>query len=359
MPELRWTLLILGALFIAVLAWWELRRQRQAPRPKTSHQNTTVPASSTGHATSGAHATPSSVEGSTDAVRGHREPTITFPELQPEPATELHSSVRREVPQDPPVVELDEGDFGDLHVQGSTADELMPIDDAKTAALEVTQPKVVSAWSVEAKASTPRRAEPNPSMPPDTEAVSAAVSNGPAVGYVSDEESHGESYPAGATAAGAPIVDWPGEQTRKIVALRLVSAPAARFLGRNVRMALAAEGFVLGKFDIFHKPGPDARAVLSAASLTKPGTFALSTIDGQRFGGISLFAVLPGPLSPQQTFDELLVTARNLNDRLQGALQDERGEPLTPMRSATIRDGLLNGNGAAADGEAHEAGSPQ
>jgi FtsZ-interacting cell division protein ZipA len=69
--------------------------------------------------------------------------------------------------------------------------------------------------------------------------------------------------------------------------------------------------------------------------------------------------VLPGPLSPQQTFEELLVTARNLNDRLQGALQDERGEPLTPMRSATIRDGLGNGHGAAPDGEGPEAGSPQ
>jgi FtsZ-interacting cell division protein ZipA len=123
-------------------------------------------------------------------------------------------------------------------------------------------------------------------------------------------------------------------------------------------MALAAEGFVLGKFDIFHKPGPDARALLSAASLTKPGTFALSTIDGQRFGGLSLFAVLPGPLPAQQTFDELLCAARNLNDRLQGALQDERGEPLTPMRSASIREGLSNGHGATA-ANAPEAGSPQ
>src|SRR5581483_12110438 len=95
-----------------------------------------------------------------------------------------------------------------------------------------------------------------------------------------------ETAPAGAT-AGAPVVDWPTESSRKIVALRLVSQPAARFQGRAVRQALAAEGFVLGKFDIFHKAGPDDRAVLSAASLTKPGTFALNTIDAQRFGGIS------------------------------------------------------------------------
>ncbi len=58
-----------------------------------------------------------------------------------------------------------------------------------------------------------------------------------------------------------------------------------RFGGRAVRQALAAEGFRLGKFDIFHKPGPDARAVLSTVSLTKPGPLALATMDTQRFGG--------------------------------------------------------------------------
>jgi FtsZ-interacting cell division protein ZipA len=164
-------------------------------------------------------------------------------------------------------------------------------------------------------------------------------------------ESPREAHPAGATANGAPVVEWPTEESRKIIALRLVSAPAARFPGRAVRQALAAEGFVLGKFDIFHKAGPDDRAILSAASLTKPGTFTMSTIDAQRFGGLSLFAVLPGPLSPQETFDELLSTARNLNSRLQGALQDERGEPLTPMRSASIRQSLSEGNGSSGHGE--------
>ncbi len=191
-------------------------------------------------------------------------------------------------------------------------------------------------------------------MPPDRTSDTSSS----AVGFVrDDEESDGEAYPDGATAGEGPIVDWPSEATRKIVALRLVSGPTARFLGRNIRMALAAEGFVLGKFEIFHKPGPGSRALLSAASLTKPGTFALSTIDGQRFGGLSLFAVLPGPLPAQQTFDELLSTARNLNDRLQGALQDERGEPLTPMRSANIRESLANGH-APSESDTAEPGPP-
>src|ERR1700761_2014432 len=49
MPELRWTLLILGVIFIAALAWWERRRPHQASR-QTPHigSTDTIRSSSTG-----------------------------------------------------------------------------------------------------------------------------------------------------------------------------------------------------------------------------------------------------------------------------------------------------------------------
>ena len=330
MPELRLTLLVLGVLFIAALAWWEVRRQRQAPRQGMNQgvgPGSSLPSTSAREMERVAPASDSALD-----ARGHREPTISFPELQPQPRTELRAPVRdREPAHDPPVVELDDESF-------SAAEESMDV----RAGAEATQQATVDESPVDEQ----------------------VEEESPSVGFVRREEATDETtgewqppvrqpappaadyVPAGAVAAGDPIVDWPGEESRKIVALRLVSAPTARFNGRAVRQALVAEGFVLGKFDIFHKPGPDARAMLSAASLTKPGTFAMNTIDAQRFGGLSLFAVLPGPLPAQQTFDELLTAARNLNDRLQGALQDERGEPLTPMRSSSIRDSLASGPGS-------------
>ena len=124
------------------------------------------------------------------------------------------------------------------------------------------------------------------------------------------------------------------------LALRLVAPPPERLAGRALRLALASEGFVLGKFQIFHKPDGSGRAVLSAANLSKPGTFDVATMDSQRFGGLSLFAVLPGPKPPLKAFEDLLTTARNLNERLQGALQDERGGPLTPTRIAALRESV-------------------
>ncbi len=164
-----------------------------------------------------------------------------------------------------------------------------------------------------------------------------------------------EGFTGDGAAPPEPIVEWPPEDSRRILALRLVAPHPDRFPGRTVRLALAAEGFLLGKFAIFHKPDEANRAVLSAASLTRPGAFDLETMDSQRYGGLSLFAVLPGPKAPVQAFEELLATARNLNERLQGALQDERGGPLTQLRVAGIRENLRAEAATLRAAAAHEA----
>ena len=270
MPELRWTLLLLGVLFLVVLAVWELRRQRQ----------------SRGKAAPGRQA---------DEQPSTPAPSFALPEIH-----------AREAIHELPVVEIG----GDR--LASLSQNTVPTLDTESVIEETLRPEP---------------AQPRPPEPPSvrTEASAAVASPAPA-----------EPAPE---APQEPIVEWPEESARRIVALRLV-APGDRFAGRAVRQALVAEGFVLGRFSIFHRAGPDGRAVLSVASLTKPGTFDRDAIDMQRFGGLNLFAVLPGPLPPPRAFDELVNAARGLNVRLQGALQDERGQPLTPTRAAAIRETL-------------------
>ncbi|MBV8909296.1 MAG: hypothetical protein JOZ89_00900, partial [Gammaproteobacteria bacterium] len=152
-----------------------------------------------------------------------------------------------------------------------------------------------------------------------------------------------ERLPELPSAVPPPLVQWPSDADRRVLAVRLVAPQPERFAGRSLRQALAAEGFVLGQFAIFHKPDEERRAVLSAASLTRPGTFDMDTMDSQHYGGLSLFAVLPGPKPPPQAFEELVFTARNLNERLHGVLQDEQGSPLTPARIALLREQLRGG----------------
>jgi cell division protein ZipA len=138
-------------------------------------------------------------------------------------------------------------------------------------------------------------------------------------------------------AAPAPQTAPQVESERRIVALRVVARNGERFTGTSVRQALQGEGFVHGDMQIFHRTAGDGRALLSAASLTRPGSFDLATMDAALYRGLNLFAVLPGPLPARDTVDKLLLSGHTLAQRLRGDLLDSRGEPLTESRLAEMR----------------------
>jgi FtsZ-interacting cell division protein ZipA len=376
MPQLRWTLLALGVLFIILLAWIERRRQRQRFTD---------------------HAPAAEREQALDPGSGpmFREPALTLPEMRARepsspqdylPIVEIEDdslNARRvetgEPLVDPPTLSLPVLDSGPARTRErseptmSATDWIKPIGGDDVPRLDIPAPK--------RSANRIDLADPEPPVIGDSdeqefnEAVFGDAGLGPGNDTVSEVEDEAAEAPvtpaapptrqpevfavsrddddetpappaaprftaADVTPVTEPIVEWPTDEQRRVVALRLVAPPPERLAGRALRLALASEGFVLGKFQIFHKPDSSGRAVLSAANLSKPGTFDLETMDLQRFGGLSLFAVLPGPKPPLKAFEDLLATARILNERLQGALQDERGGPLTPTRIATIRESL-------------------
>jgi cell division protein ZipA len=307
MPELRWTLLIIGVLFVLILAWWERRRPHQAsrqaphiggePRPVVGDDASWGPDAGSGNS------------------RVVREPALTLPEIR----TEVRLPLRDREPTSPrelPIVEIPEDALIGMRVEGEHDDEEVVDKEIAVVADEVAADEAIDEELIEEEL---EEEEEEPIVP--------AVAGAP-------------ELPPPPPSGVKPIVEWPPEDQRTLVSLRLVARPPDRFRGNLVRQALAAEGFVLGDLDIFHKPDANNRAVLSAASLTKPGTFDLETMDTQRFTGLNLFAVLPGPKTPQRAFEDLLLTARMLNERLEGALQDERGGPLTPMRVQALRDAL-------------------
>jgi cell division protein ZipA len=283
MSELRWALLILGIVFIGVLAWWERRRPRQASGALER----------AGSRESGAEGPPRLV----------RDPPLTLPEVRlREPVAAKQLPVVAALPEEPAVPLLE-----------PAAEPMVEDDPASPAA------------SADPDADDRAEGQPLGAVPSEPDA--------PLAREVLPELPGAEPL----------VVDWPAEHERRVLALRLVAPQRERFAGHSLRQALAAEGFLLGQFAIFHKPDDERRAVLSAASLTRPGTFDRETMDSQHYGGLSLFAVLPGPKSPPQAFDELVFAARNLNERLHGVLQDEQGTPLTPARIAQLREQLRLG----------------
>ncbi len=316
--QLRWTLLILGGAFIVALALWEWRRPRQGR----------------GKPLGAAHA-PSEPQVGALPRAAAGEPWIGEESLETEPAAE--ESWRESAAPDPL------GELPTVLVDAPEEDEapVAPVAHATVSALAAEQDwdvleEGVGSVRILGASEAPAVAE-SPELPVLEPPVLAPSGRAPPVL---------SPPPAPASAEAPPRVEWPPDEMRRILALRLI-ASEERFSGRLLRLALAAEGFRLGRFEIFHLPDAHGCALVSVASLTRPGTFDLDAMDGQRYAGLNLFTVLPGSLPASEAFEALLGAALNLNERLQGEVQDERGEPLSEARLAELRQTLAVDPGEA------------
>jgi len=98
MPQLRWTLLCLGVLFVILLAWIERRRQRRQGFSDSTHVVDKEPA----HGPSGpaSESTPGSM---------FREPVLTLPEMR--------AAREPSPPQDLPIVEIEDDSLNARRVE--------------------------------------------------------------------------------------------------------------------------------------------------------------------------------------------------------------------------------------------------
>ncbi|HEV7358327.1 MAG TPA: cell division protein ZipA C-terminal FtsZ-binding domain-containing protein [Steroidobacteraceae bacterium] len=127
-------------------------------------------------------------------------------------------------------------------------------------------------------------------------------------------------------------------EQQKIVTLRVCAAGEARWSGATLLSALELHGLAYGRHQVFHRRHVDGRSLFCVASLIEPGTFDVARMSSEEFRGVTLFAVLPGPVEPLLTIDELLGAARGLAQELSGMVQDDKGMPLSPQRAAALRD---------------------
>jgi len=291
MGELRFILLLAGLVFLVVLAAWELRKPRQAQGDAAMRDA----------APRGARRSEPQIgsmgDAPAEAGEGRRPvtapPRIDVPDLPSMEAMRAESIL---------------ADADTRHAEGLADDLALPADEA------------------EAKVHADAHAHADADADADAASPSA----------VSTTASTAEA------AARPATLDWPPEGERHIVALRIVPAANERLSGRAVRLAITACGFVHGRFGIYHQADGEGRALLSVASLAKPGVLDPINMDFQRLSGINLFTVLPGPLSPGAALDHLLDTARELSQRLPARVQDETGHPLDAERLEDLRERMQN-----------------
>lgn len=309
MPELRWALLVLGIAFLVALAIWEFRKQR-GTRPADA---------------------PESAEYPRERVADNRPASRATAEPDAAASASLPAASRP-------------GSFATG--SGSAARVEPTIGFAGIGADRVRLPDVPVVEIVDPAVADDRAAEHEQAVP---------AAGGRGVG--GDAAERAAAWLAGQEQVSAVpqlVLDWPPEDQRHIVSLRLLPRTGEMLTGAALRQALTGEGFQHGAFDVFHKPLADGRVIVSAASLTRPGTFSLDTMDAQLYPGVSLFCVLPGPVSNREAFERLLQIGRALAQRLRGQLSDARGQPLNEARVVELRRHVASIPAAPAD-----ASSPQ
>jgi cell division protein ZipA len=276
--ELRWILLGLSLPLLAGIWWWTARRAGQIPGNSELREST--PSDPPRHADSG-------------------------DDLPPEPAPQ---------PRDwgvPP--------FEPLNIRTADFDHVPVLDGPMMAGAE---PAVVPG-SVRAPAPAPAPARA-PTPPPS---VRPTFTTGP----VSEHSDR-----AAAAALQAPNA----AELQRIVTIRVCAVGETRWSGSQLMAALELHGLAFGRYQVFHRKHADGRSLFCVASLIEPGTFDVAEMADQEYRGVTLFAVLPGPIQPLETMDELLGTARGLAEELSGMVQDAKGMPLSPQRAAALREDI-------------------
>jgi cell division protein ZipA len=313
MNELRWILLIAGALLIAGIYFWGVRtRGRRAPVEDASRR----PAVFTGGATG--FESPAQATTDDEALE---EPAIARDGRRLEPSLSLDED---ELDSQRPAIERRGG------VDALDADATPGAPGARR------EPTFVQ--RVEPVVTVPRT---EPTAGGRVEPVLARPEP-PAAAAPPPQPS--QPGPETAPEAARPATEAPParpKRPQRIFAIRVTAPGSNRFSGQRVLEALQAEGLRFGRYDIFHCLHGDGRPVFSVASLRDPGTFDPATMSETQYPGVLVFTVLPGPVEAGEAFDEMLFTARALATHLEGSLSDDRGVPLTAHRASRMREEAL------------------
>jgi cell division protein ZipA len=311
--ELRWILLGLSLVLLAGIWWWGARRSSQAPGNAQLRETTPTPE-------------PQRREEPRREEPRREEPRREEPRRE-EPRSE---EPRREEPERGEMANEDSARERERVAAPQVREWVSPLEplSIRTGDFEsvpvLDGPMMVSADAVRVPAAA---AASLPKVAPLGEAA-------PRVPTL---------VPEPIDRSAAPLSQAPNSsEQQKIVTVRVCAAGETHWSGAALLSALEMHGLAYGRYQVFHRRHVDGRSLFCVASLVEPGTFDVAGMAAEEFRGVTLFAVLPGPVEPLLTFDELLAAARGLAQELSGMVQDSKGIALSPQRAAAMRDEVAN-----------------
>jgi cell division protein ZipA len=294
LAEFRWILLGLGLLLIVGIWWWGARRSAQAPG---------------------------------DAQL--RESSVIDPPRPEPPAHDLGPPLEMH--------EWDKSPFEPISIKTSDFDEVPILDEPMMADVG----KAPNEPQLSDDADTVPNADTGPVIPPVlTKAVPAPAKAAPPPAPAAPATPVAATGETSDRIAAAARAKPNTSEKQKIVAVRVCAPPDVRWPGSALLAAFEANGLAYGRYQVFHRRHVDGRSLFSVASLVEPGTFDVAQMPTQQFKGLTLFAVLPGPVDPLLTVDEMLAAARGLAGVLPGTVQDAKGVALSAQGMAALRDDI-------------------
>ncbi len=236
-----------------------------------------------------------------------------------------------------------EPDFG----LGNDAGSFDPLDDARSAVDDdaVIQPasRAVepSTTKQEPKISTQSKVDNDVEDDLDIPSFTASI----------DESVDLEKDMSNTSAKAEPVSQPAKEPEMQVIVLNVHCSGNDPFIGSKLFDSMKQNGLLYGDMDIFHRHADlsgTGKVLFSVANMMQPGT--LKHDDPEQFStkGISFFMTLPGFGEAEQNFKVMLRTAQQIADDLGGNVLDDQRNLMTPDRLDAYRKQIQEFNAATA-----------
>lgn len=143
-----------------------------------------------------------------------------------------------------------------------------------------------------------------------------------------------------AVAEESQAIESEQEPELEVLVLNVHCAGKEPFIGTKLFDSMKQNGLLYGEMDIFHRHADlsgTGKVLFSVANMMQPGTLRHDDPDEFSTKGISFFMTLPGFGDPEQNFKVMLRTAQQIADELGGNVLDDKRNLMTPDRLAQYR----------------------
>ncbi|MCG9664455.1 cell division protein ZipA [Vibrio mediterranei] len=151
------------------------------------------------------------------------------------------------------------------------------------------------------------------------------------------------------TSAPIQAESEPEEPEMQVIVMNVHCAGSEDFVGTQLFDSMRQNGLIYGEMDIFHRHADlsgTGKVLFSVANMMQPGTLQHNDPATFTTKGISFFMTLPCFGEAEQNFKLMLRTAQQIADDLGGNVLDDKRNLMTPTRLDAYRKQIQDFNAA-------------